>query len=143
MSKFKRNRSTGKTQISTASLPDIVFMLLFFFMVVTVIRQKEILVDVDLTKASEVTKLVDPRKTEHIYIGQPRKAEANAAPVIQINDKFVKREKVADAIAGNQGETVALQVDKGVTMGIVSDVKTEIRKANRLKVHYIAYKDID
>ncbi len=144
MSKFKKSAKKKQAQVSTASLPDIVFMLLFFFMVVTVIRQKEALVDVKLPKASELTKLVDPRKTEHIYIGKPRRSEPNAAPAIQINDKFVKKDGVAPAISGSglENETVALKVDKGVTMGIVTDVKTEIRKANRLKVQYMAYQDV-
>ncbi len=142
MSKFKRKKKKDEVRISTASLPDIVFMLLFFFMVVTVIRQKEIMVKIHLPQATEVTKLEDPRKTDHIYIGPPRNTrQQNAAAVIQINDKFVKKERVAASIAKDKGETVALQVDKGVTMGVVTDVKLEMRKAERLKVHYIAHQE--
>lgn len=145
MSKFRNKRGKETPKVSTASLPDIVFMLLFFFMVVTVIREKEILVDVSLPDASEVTKLVNRQKTEHIYIGQPIAGEENAAAVIQINDRFYSVDKIQYLLSNPAKEkhTVALQVDKDVTMGIVSDVKLEIRKANRLKLHYMAYKDLE
>ena len=145
MSKFKSKKGKAAPVVSTASLPDIVFMLLFFFMVVTVIREKEILVDITLPNASEITKLVNARKAEHIYIGKPRGQHPDSAPMIQINDKFTKVEKIRASIndPARQNETVALQVDQKVSMGIVSDVKVEIRKAERLKLHYIAYMDLD
>jgi biopolymer transport protein ExbD len=145
MSKFKNKKGTTTPAISTASLPDIVFMLLFFFMVVTVIREKEILVDITLPEASEITKLLNARKAEHIYIGKARGQDPDSDPMIQINDKFTKVDQIRALIndPSRQNETVALQVDEKVSMGIVKDVKTEIRKAERLKLHYIAYKDMD
>jgi biopolymer transport protein ExbD len=92
MSKFKNKKGTTTPAISTASLPDIVFMLLFFFMVVTVIREKEILVDITLPEASEITKLLNARKAEHIYIVKDRGQDPDSDPMIQINDKFTKVE---------------------------------------------------
>lgn len=145
MSRFKNRKGKDRPMISTASLPDIVFMLLFFFMVVTVIRQKEILVDITLPEATEITKLVNPQEAEHIYIGQPINEVENAASVIQINDKFVKLEQVHYSVAdpAKENEVIALEVDRDVSMGIVTDVKTEIRKANRLRVHYIANREME
>ena len=56
MSRFKKKKGTGTPAMSTASLPDIVFMLLFFFMVTTVMRETTLIVDNKLPKASEVKK---------------------------------------------------------------------------------------
>ena len=57
MGKFKRKNEGDSPKISTASLPDIVFMLLFFFMVATVLREVELKVTNELPKATEVSKL--------------------------------------------------------------------------------------
>ena len=57
MSKFTKKKSSELPAISTASLPDIVFMLLFFFMVVTVLRDSDLLVENKLPKADQVEKL--------------------------------------------------------------------------------------
>jgi len=146
MSKFKSKQGKGMPQVSTASLPDIVFMLLFFFMVVTVIRQREVLVEITLPEASEIAELHDARKAEYIYIGKPRGENPDAAPAIQINDKFTKVTNVQAILVADksrQDETIALEVDQKVSMGIVDDVKTEIRKAERLRLFYMADGEVE
>ncbi len=145
MSRFKNKQGKETPKVSTASLPDIVFMLLFFFMVVTVIRQKETLVDITLPQATEIAKLQNSRKTEHIYIGQDRRATTHEAPRVQINDKFIQVDDIHFTIAdpAKDDDIIALEVDREVSMGIVTDVKTEIRKANRLKIHYMANQDYE
>ena len=75
MSKFKDKGSGGTPAISTASLPDIIFMLLFFFMVTTVMREVDPLVKVTLPEATEVTKLEDKALVDYIYIGPPTNPE--------------------------------------------------------------------
>ncbi len=149
MSKFSSKNSRSSASIGTAALPDIVFMLLFFFMVVTVFRDHQLLVKINLPQASQIQKLKHRSLVHQIYIGVPRKESQGNRPVIQINDAFVNVAEVGAAIPllkglvpeGQQGlVTTSLQVDKEVDMGIVSDVKIELRKAQQYKLNYAAIK---
>ena len=71
MSKFKKDSSKDTPGISTASLPDIVFMLLFFFMVTTVMRETTIMVKQSMPEATEIKKLEKKSLVSYIYIGSP------------------------------------------------------------------------
>ena len=136
--------------ISTASLPDIIFMLLFFFMVVTVLRQSELKLRVVTPEATELTKLEDKSLVNYIYIGRPTPQYTSLygeAPRIQLGDKIANESEIAFFLAQfKQGVpealhgriTSSLRVDGDVTMGIVTDVKTELRKAGQLRVNYSA-----
>ena len=136
--------------ISTASLPDIIFMLLFFFMVVTVLRQSELQLKVVTPEATELTKLDDKQLVNYIYVGKPTpKYEAlyGTAPQIQLNDKISKLNEIPFFLLDHKKDvperqhgriTSSLRVDGEVTMGIVTDVKTELRKAGQLRVNYSA-----
>ncbi|MEM9820438.1 MAG: biopolymer transporter ExbD [Bacteroidota bacterium] len=148
MSKFKPTKQRMHPEVSTASLPDIIFMLLFFFMVVTVLREHQVLVKVKVPEATEIEKLRHRSLVNHIYIGQPIHPQNGTAPVIQINDAFIQIEQLQHALkALEQGVpeyqrslmTNNLKVDREVNMGIVSDVKIEMRKAKQLKVNYAAF----
>lgn len=152
MSKFNKGKAKAKPAISTASLPDIIFMLLFFFMVVTKLRDAELKVSVITPNADQLTKLEEKSMVNTIYIGRPvvkYRELYGTKPRIQLNDKFSNpgdirlfietfRTKVPEARHG--GITSSMRVDQGVTMGIVQDVKTELRKAGQLKVNYSAKK---
>ena len=144
MSKFKTTiQSNKQPKLSTASLPDIVFILLFFFMVVAVMRQQEMLLQIRIPEATELQKLEHRSLINHIHIGKPIDVVKNgSAPRIQINDAFVSVERLEQAIKATGGRdlrmTTSLKVDKEVRMGIVSDVKTELRKAEKLKLNYAA-----
>ncbi|MEL6925237.1 MAG: biopolymer transporter ExbD [Bacteroidota bacterium] len=143
MSKFKiKQRPKSKPKLSTASLPDIVFILLFFFMVVAVMRQQELLLKVVVPEATELQKLEHRSLVNHVFIGQPLDPGYGTAPRIQINDAFVKVEDLQQAIrqSGNRDlrTTTSLKVDREVRMGIVSDVKIALRKAEKLKLNYAA-----
>ena len=147
MSKFKQQQERPKPKISTASLPDIIFMLLFFFMVVTVLRERKMLVKVEVPRATELQELKHRSLINHVYIGSPSDPSKGTAPVTQINDSFVRIDQLEAALKTliekkpdrlHPLVTTSLKVDKGVTMGIVSDVKTALRKANQLKVNYAA-----
>ena len=90
MSKFKRKSKGGSPGISTASLPDIVFMLLFFFMVTTVMRETTLYVDVLTPKATEIRKMEKKSLVSYIYIGQPVKrlqSSYGSKPRIQLNQR--------------------------------------------------------
>lgn len=147
MSKFKKKKSGALPPISTASLPDIVFMLLFFFMVATVMRDNTLMIENKLPAADQVEKLEKDRST-FIYAGKPsqRYKRYGTEAQVQINDKIVGIDYVKLAIqearAGLRPElqdrlVVALKVDKETNSGLVSDIKQELREINALKIMYI------
>lgn len=150
MSKFNKKRGKADPEVSTASLPDIIFMLLFFFMVVTVLRDSDKKVDVVTPEASELTKLEKKSLVNYIYVGRPidkYKATYGTKPRIQLGDKIADMddiplflEKHKSKLNENERDqiTSSLRIDGTVTMGIVTDVKTALRKANQLKINYSA-----
>ena len=153
MSKFSKKRGKADPAISTASLPDIIFMLLFFFMVVTVLRDAELKVKVVTPFATELTKLEEKSLVNYLYIGRPMPKYQDVygtKPRLQLGDKFatvaeiplfLEKHKVKVPEAKRPKITSSLRVDGEVTMGIVQDVKTELRKAGQLKVNYSAKRD--
>lgn len=148
MSKFKKKKSGGTPAISTASLPDIVFILLFFFMVATTLRQTNLKVQSVLPFADQVEKLEKKELVSYIYIGEPverYQSTYGTEARIQLNDKYASLSEIQDFIYAERAAmrpelvnllTVALKVDKDTNMGIVSDVKQELRKAEALKINY-------
>lgn len=152
MAKFKKDGKREVPAISTASLPDIVFMLLFFFMVSTTMREVTLMVQNKMPQATEVEKLEKKSLVSNIYVGKPTaqfQATYGTEPRIQLNDKFatladlnafiiaereVRKEEERNSITNN------LKVQSDVTMGIVTDIKQELRKANSLRVNYGATK---
>lgn len=148
MSKFKKGKQGDLPAISTASLPDIVFMLLFFFMVATVMRDNSLMIQNNLPGADQVEKLKKDRTT-FIYAGKPAKGyeKYGTEAQIQMNDAIVDvdniQSKVYEAINGMNEDlqskiVIGLKVDKETNAGLVSDIKQELREANALKVMYIA-----
>lgn len=137
-------------EVSTSSLPDIIFMLLFFFMVVTVMKDSSLKVDVVVPEATELEKLEKKSLVSYIYIGEPiRNLQPyhGTAPRIQLNDDFAAIDDIGAFLQNEVNRlpeimrpfvTASLRVDRDVTMGIVSDVKTELRKQNQLKINYSA-----
>lgn len=140
-------------EISTASLPDIIFILLFFFMVTTVMRKNDLLVKYQTPSASELTKIKYKQATAYVFIGFPMdEGIYGTKPRIQLNDAIAPvtavqpyiKEQYALVPEGLKGQfIVSLRVDKEATMGIVSDVKQELRKADALKINYSTKKRID
>lgn len=147
MGKFKKEGKRPMGAISTASLPDIVFMLLFFFMVATVLRTEEEKVQVTKPEASELYKVQKKHLIRYINIGVPMDTRRGTEPVIQLNDQFssvveiqdwISKERLTLAEAEQSKMWVSLKVDQETKMGIVSNVKQELRKASALKVLYSA-----
>ncbi len=155
MSKFKKAGSKGLPSINTASLPDIVFMLLFFFMVTTVMRETNLKVSVIIPEATEIKKLEKKSLVSFIYIGKPLKnlqKTFGSEPRIQLNDAFATLGDIRDFITSEREQmnendqkqmTVSLKIDQNTRMGIVTDVKLELRKASALKINYSSRKKID
>ena len=151
MAKFNKKKDGDLPAVSTASLPDIVFMLLFFFMTVTVMKDSSLMVENTLPNASEVKKLEKKDRVLYIYVGKPTQEYQKVfgtEPKIQLNDKFANVSEVGDFILMERAKkaqelqnvlTTALKVDKNANMGLISDIKLELRKVNALKVNYTTY----
>ena len=152
MSKFKKKKTGDLPAISTASLPDIVFMLLFFFMVATVMRENTLLIKNTLPYADQLEKLDKKDLVMYIYAGQPSErfqGQYGTESRIQLNDKFADVKDIAAFIAAERASkreelvpflTTALKVDKDANMGLVGDIKQELRKVNALKINYTTKK---
>ncbi|SNZ01105.1 ExbD/TolR family protein [Flagellimonas pacifica] len=146
-----RNNKSKLPAISTASLPDIVFMLLFFFMTVTTIKDNTLLVDNNLPNATEVKKLEKKDRIIEIFVGKPAPELASvlgSEPKIQLDDRLASVTEVSTYVLSELAKkpesirnyvTVSLKVDKEVKVGVVSDIKEELRKVNLLKVNYTTY----
>ncbi len=150
MSKFQKKRGKSNPEVSTASLPDIIFMLLFFFMMVTVMRDAEMKLMINTPSASELVKLSEKNLVNYLYIGKPVKKfqeTYGTSPRLQLGDKFstiadiplfLEKHKIKVPEAKRGRITSSLKVDGEVTMGIVQDVKTQLRKSGQLIVNYSA-----
>ncbi len=148
MSRFKKKKNRASAAMSTASLPDIVFMLLFFFMVATVMRETDMQVDIKPPVANEIVKLENRKLVGHIYIGFPVNQNLGREPRIQLNDQLVDdatkiKGYVADKVGALSEEertqfVVSLKVDAKTKMGIVNRVKYELRINEYFKINYAA-----
>ncbi|MGM0635234.1 MAG: ExbD/TolR family protein [Bacteroidota bacterium] len=148
MSKFKKKNDGGTPAISTASLPDIVFMLLFFFMVVTVMRDTSLKVENTLPFADQTEKLDKKNLVMYIYAGKPSERyqqKYGTESRVQLNDKFANIDDIQQFVYEERQSrreelrgklTAALKVDQETNMGLVSDIKQELRKAEALKINY-------
>jgi biopolymer transport protein ExbD len=145
MSKFNRKGKKGTPAISTASLPDIIFMLLFFFMVVTVMREDDPKVKISKPNATEVDKLEKKSLVDYINVVPPIDKRMGSEPVIQLDDAFADLADIRTWIEDNREArkeaekpmiTTSLKVDRDTKMGIVTDIKQELREAQALKINY-------
>ncbi len=147
MSKFNKKKSGDLPAISTASLPDIVFMLLFFFMVVTVLRDSNLLVMQRLPKGDQVEKLQKDRSV-FIYAGKPGPGyeKYGKEAKIQIGDKYTDITNIRFALEELRRKLrpelqdkimIALKVDEETNTGVITDIKQELREQNLLKLIYI------
>lgn len=145
MARFKKSGSRSVPGINTGSMSDIIFMFLFFFMVITTIREVTLEVKVLPPQATEVQKLEKKSLVSFIYIGQPRKASLGTESRIQLNNQFATVADIQPFVAAERASrdeseknliTTSLKVDQTTRMGIVSDVKQELRTAGAFKINY-------
>ena len=126
------------SDIPTASMPDIIFMLIIFFMVTTVLREYSGL-DVELPKAKRIQKLKSKRHTAHIWVSKQGQ--------ISIEDKLVRSSNVRHIMytkrAADPQLTVSIKADKAARMGLISDIHTELRKADALMLKYSSKTAVD
>ncbi|MBQ2525394.1 MAG: biopolymer transporter ExbD [Bacteroidales bacterium] len=152
MSKFGGNKKKEVPALSQGSISDIVFMLLFFFMVTTQMREQENKVAVKLPEASEVVKLERKDLSSYINIGPPTRqyqAKYGTDARIQLNDSFKSTSDIRDFIAAERDAmseadrpmmTTVIKGDMDVRMDIITDVKQELRRCSALKIMYQARK---
>ena len=128
-----RKKSEVKSEIPTASMPDIIFMLLVFFMVTTVLREFEGL-PLILPSAKKIEKLESKRNTTHVWVSK--------AGLVSIDDKRVPipavRNVIYAKIAENPKLIISLKADRDTPMQVITDVQQEFRQANALKINYAA-----
>ena len=150
MGKFRKEGKKEVPQVSTSSLPDIVYMLIFFFMITTTMRDVELKVKASpLPKASEIQKLEHKALVSSIYIGAPRDSKLGTESRIQLDDSFATPADIADWIQKERDSrnpadipllTTALKVHKDTRMGVVTDVKQELRKVGAFRINYTTLK---
>ncbi len=152
MSMFKKGEKKEMPGISSGSLSDIVFMLLFFFMVTTQMRETENKVVVKIPQASESVKLERKDLSSYINIGTPIRslqAQYGTDARIQLNDSFKTVDDIRDFVAAERDSkseadrsfmTICIRADQDVRMGIITDVKQELRRCSALKIMYSARK---
>lgn len=146
MSKFKKGGKKGIPGVNTSALPDIIFMLLFFFMVATTMKEVDMQVDVTKPVADQALPIEDKDNVDFIYIGFPLDAEEGTQPRIQLDDRLAPSANVVSdwkQSKARQGKTpfdivTSLKVHEDVGMRIVSDVKEELRDIDAIKINYSA-----
>jgi len=152
MAKFKKDTNKEIPQMASTSLSDIIFTLLFFFMMTTSMRKSTVTVQNRLPYASEVKKLENKALVSYINIGAPLPAQQRlygTATRIQLNDKYAEVDEIQEFIASERDMkseqdqklmTTALKIDEEVRMGVVTDVKQTLRKCGALKIAYMSRK---
>jgi len=132
--KFEKKRAGAKQEIPTSAMPDIIFMLLLFFMVATTMREQQIMVKFELPEAKAIEKIANKRLVSYIWVGNDQR--------IQIDDALVKTEDV-QSIMHQKAQAlpsivVSLRADVYSKMGIVTDIQQSLRKAYCRKLNYSA-----
>jgi len=132
--KFQKKRASSKQEIPTASMPDIVFMLLLFFMVSTTLREVDVMVQFKLPEAKAIEKIENKRLISYIWVGNDGRIQLNDN-IVQMKDiqkiMYKKRQELPNVI-------VSLRIDKNAQMGIVTDIQQELRKADARRINYSA-----
>lgn len=152
MSRFNKNGGREMPEMNTSSLPDLIFTILFFFMMVTTMREVTLKVKFEKPIGTQLEKLARKSCTSFIYIGQPTdalKSQFGNGYRIQLNDRYAEVPEIKDFITEDRGQlseadkpfyTISLKCDHHTPMGIITDVKQVLRKSYALKIMYSANK---
>ncbi|MBQ8594097.1 MAG: biopolymer transporter ExbD [Bacteroidaceae bacterium] len=150
MSKFGKGDKKEMPALNTSSLPDLIFTILFFFMIVTTMREVTLMVEFTVPRGTELEKMTKKSLISYIYVGKPTKelrGKMGSGTQIQLNDKFASLAEVQDYVyqereAMKESDKpfmkVSLKVDENTQMGIVTDIKQELRKSWALNINYSA-----
>lgn len=150
MARFRKDGSRELPEISTASLPDIIFMLLFFFMATTSMKEVTYMVKIKVPEATELTKLEKKSLVKYVYVGKPLQnlvAQYGSETRLQLDDSFADISQLQEYISQERSSMkesdqnqmiVSIKADKSTKMGIITDIKQALRKAYALKISYAA-----
>lgn len=150
MSIFNNRRLSRITGLNTASLPDLIFTVLFFFMIVTNMKKDVLKVEYRVPQGKELERLTNKSTTSYIYIGHPitdGRADENAPMRIQLNDRYATVGEIADYISAERADMSAedaqnmkvnIKADRNTPMGTINDVKQALRKSYALDIVYSA-----
>ena len=137
-------------EMNTSSLPDLIFTILFFFMIVTTMREVTLKVKFTVPAGTELEKLEKKSAVSFIYVGPPTDqlcATMGSGTRIQLNDRFAEPAEIMDFVAQERAsmsdqaaQQISLKVDQKTKMGIVTDIKQVLRKSWALKINYSASK---
>ena len=148
MGKFNKNGSKEVPELNTSSLPDLIFSILFFFMMVTSMREVTLKVELNTPKGTEIEKLEKKSLVSYVYIGKPTKefrSKMGLATRIQLNDDFAEVDAIGEYVYQERESMserdkpfmkVSMKIDKDTQMGIVTDVKMALREAYALNIVY-------
>ena len=145
MARFTKKGKKGVPGINTGSMSDIIFMFLFFFMVITTIRESTLLVRVKVPQASEISKLERKSLVSFIYVGLPMDKKLGTESRIQLNNQFASVKDIQEFIAREREArdevdrpllTTSMKVDEETRMGVVTDIKQELRQIGAFKLNY-------
>ena len=152
MAKFSSNSNSKEVpELATTSMPDIVFMLIFFFMITTTMRQADPLVRVQVPNASQIEKLERKSLVSYIFIGPPSNKKLGTESRIQLNDSFKTVDDIPDFVLMERESrdeidrkfiTTSIKADKTTRMGIITDVKQQLRNVGAFKISYSAAKKV-
>ena len=150
MAGFKKKASREIPEMNTSSLPDLIFTILFFFMMVTTMREVNLKVKFTTPAGTELEKLEKKSVVSFIYVGPPTdnlRAQMGSGTRIQLNDRFAETREIIDFVAAerqgmmNQAEQViSIKADQGTQMGYITDIKEVLRKSWALRINYSATK---
>ena len=136
--KFKKKQASIQQSIPTSSLPDIIFMLLIFFMVSTVLSEFDVKVSYTLPTAMQIEKIDNKRLVSYIWVGRDGR--------LQIDDNLVTIPEI-QSIAARKRQLIpsvimSLRIDEGSKMGIVTDIQQQLRKGDALRINYSALQSL-
>lgn len=142
-----RHHSHEVPGLNTSSLPDLIFSVLFFFMIVTHMRKANVLVKYKVPAGTELTRLTRRSATTYIYVGTPMGSPKSSPSEVQLNDKLVNPREVEAYMKDTkkhmsdedkENMEVSIKADRNTKMGIITDIKQSLRNANVLKINYSA-----
>lgn len=151
MSRFNKNGKREMPEMNTSSLPDLIFTILFFFMIVTSMREVTLMVKFTTPQGTELEKLERKSLVSFIYVGSPidqLRPTMGSGTRIQLNGKFAEPAEVMDFISEERAsmgseqafQTVSIKADEKTQMGVITDIKQVLRKSWALKINYSATK---
>lgn len=150
MGKFNKTGKREMPELNTSSLPDLIFTLLFFFMIVTTMREVSLKVEFKIPQGTELEKLEKKSLVTFIYVGKPTaefRKKLGSESRIQLNDAYAEVDEIQAYVTNERSSmkeedqpfmTVSLKIDQDTKMGIVTDIKQALRQAYALKINYSA-----